>query len=855
MKGLSIPEQSRFILSLLVGYIVIYVPSLAATPTTYNPSFLENINGQNAVADLSAFTLSPQAQLPGTYRVAVYVNGSYSGYTEEFIFSHSENSANDELQPCLNLAQLKKFGVMVEAFAALRDEKYQQQACVPFQKIIPQSAAEFVFSQQRLNLSFPQASMIRTARGEVDPSRWDDGIPAALLDYSFSGSEQLKRENSGNGRSQYLNLRSGLNLGAWRLRNYSTWYNQPRGASWQTINSYLQRNIVALKSQLTVGDSFSPGEIIDSIKFRGVQLGSDDSMYPDSLRGFAPVIRGIAQTSAQVTIRQNNYVIYQTYVPPGPFIIADLFPTSSSGDLDVTITEADGKVQHYIQAFSALPIMQREGRIKYNLAAGEYRGGNDRQSSNFAQGSLMWGSPLGMTLYGGALGAEKYQSAVLGLGKNFASFGALSFDITQSLADLHNSDGRRDGQSLRFLYAKSFAESGTHFRLLGYRYSTEGFYTFDEAMKANGRLDHQNPNTSSSYRKRSQLQGSLNQRVSDNGSVFFNLSRQDYWDGNRNQLSMQTGYNGNWQGISYALSYSLSQSSRNDASNDNIVSFSMSVPIDDLLRRPVWTNYSLTRGGGQTTQQAGVSGSLLEDNNLSYSVQQSYSHNGNGASGNASLAYSGTQGSSQLGYYYNPNQQQFTYGLRGGVVGHEDGVTLSQSLNETVALVKAPGASHLRVLSNSGVSTDWRGYAVVPSSVAYRETRIRVDATSLDNNAELLETAKDVVPTRGAVVRAEFATRVGHRVMMPLHQSNGKLVPFGAMVSLVDDRAKEPLAAIVDERGQVYLTGLPEKGQLKVKWGQDRTQSCTVNYHLPAEIKSSTPLITLSQQQCQQGQE
>lgn len=855
MKGLFIPGQSRTILSLLIGYIVICVPSLAATPVTYNPGFLENINGQNAVADLSAFTLSPQAQLPGTYRVAVYVNGSYSGYTEEFVFSHSENAASDELQPCLSRAQLKKFGVMVEAFAALRDEKDQQQACAPFQKIIPQSAAEFVFNQQRLNLSFPQASMVRTARGEVDPSRWDDGIPAALVDYSFSGSEQLKRENGGNGRSQYLNLRSGLNLGAWRLRNYSTWYNQPRGTSWQTINSYLQRDIVSLKSQLTVGDSFSPGEIIDSIKFRGVQLGSDDSMYPDSLRGFAPVIRGIAQTNAQVTIRQNDYVIYQTYVSPGPFIIADLFPTSSSGDLDVTITEADGKIQHYIQAFSALPIMQREGRIKYNLAAGEYRGGSNRETSNFAQGSLMWGSPLGMTLYGGAMGAEKYQSAVLGLGKNFASFGALSFDITHSLADLNNSAGRREGQSLRFLYAKSFAESGTHFRLLGYRYSTEGFYTFDEAMKANARVDPQDSTPSSSYRKRSQLQGSLNQRVSDTGSVFFNLSRQDYWDGNSNQLSVQTGYNGNWQGISYALSYSRSRSSRNDATNDNIVSFSLSVPIENLLRRPIWSSYSLTSGGGRTTQQAGVSGSLLDDNNLNYSLQQSYDHRGDGNSGNASLAYSGTYGSSQLGYYYNHNQQQFTYGLRGGVVGHEDGVTLSQSLNETVTLVKAPGASNLRVLSNSGVTTDWRGYAVVPSSVAYRETRIRVDATSLDNNAELLETAKVVVPTRGAVVRAEFATRVGYRVMMPLQQSSGKPVPFGAMVTLVDDRAKEPLAAIVDERGQVYLTGLPEKGQLKVKWGQERTQSCTVNYQLSTGMKLSTSLITLSQQQCLQGQE
>ncbi|MEA7538889.1 fimbria/pilus outer membrane usher protein, partial [Salmonella enterica subsp. enterica serovar Virginia] len=38
----------------------------------------------------------------------------------------------------------------------------------------------------------------------------------------------------------------------------------------------------------------------------------------------------------------------------------------------------------------------------------------------------------------------------------------------------------RKGQSYRFLYSKSF-NSGTDFRLLGYKYSTSGYYTFQEA--------------------------------------------------------------------------------------------------------------------------------------------------------------------------------------------------------------------------------------------------------------------------------------------------------------------------------------------------------------------------------------
>lgn len=114
------------------------------------------------------------------------------------------------------------------------------------------------------------------------------------------------------------------------------------------------------------GGTYTPGDVLSGVPFRGAQLASDDSMLPDSQRGFAPVVRGITQSNAQVTVRQNNNVIYQTYVPPGAFIIDDLFPTASSGDLEVTIKEADGSERQFKQAFSAAPLMQREGSLKYS---------------------------------------------------------------------------------------------------------------------------------------------------------------------------------------------------------------------------------------------------------------------------------------------------------------------------------------------------------------------------------------------------------------------------------------------------------------------------------------------------------
>ncbi|WP_157632460.1 fimbria/pilus outer membrane usher protein, partial [Bacillus cereus] len=80
--------------------------------------------------------------------------------------------------------------------------------------------------------------------------------------------------------------------------------------------------------------------------------------------------RGIARTNAQVIIKQNGYTIYQSYVSPGAFEITDMYPTGSSGDLDVTIKEADGSEQHQLVPFASLPVLQREGRLKYSLTSG-----------------------------------------------------------------------------------------------------------------------------------------------------------------------------------------------------------------------------------------------------------------------------------------------------------------------------------------------------------------------------------------------------------------------------------------------------------------------------------------------------
>ncbi len=130
----------------------------------------------------------------------------------------------------------------------------------------------------------------------------------------------------------------------------------------------------------------------------------------------------------------------------------------------------------------------------------------------------------------------------------------------------------------------------------------------------------------------------------------------------------------------------------------------------------------------------------------------------------------------------------------------------------------------------------WRGYAILPFATEYRENRVALNANSLADNVELDETVVTVIPTHGAIARATFNAQIGGKVLMTLKYGN-KSVPFGAIVTHGENKN----GSIVAENGQVYLTGLPQSGQLQVSWGKDKNSNCIVEYKLP-EVSPGTLL-------------
>lgn len=826
-------------LALLVGGVLPCTSAYA--DYNFNPAFISQDGGQQDVADLSAFEKGDGVPA-GTYIADVYVNTS-EVETKSTVTLAADSKGN--IVPQFTGSELLSMGIRTDSLKLEGSDDPTQTYFL--QDIISGASTEFDVINQRLDITVPQIYVQNNGRGYIPPEQWQQGINAILLNYDMSGNKDWQDDGSSSD-SNFLSLQSGVNLGPWRLRDSSSWnYNKSQdgetSSEWEHVSTYAERNIAFLKGEMKVGDTSTGADIFDSLPFRGMQIASDENMLPDSQRGFAPTIRGIAQSNARVVIRQNGYVLYQTYVPPGAFEINDLFPTSTSGDLDVTVTENNGNEQHYTVPYSTVPLMQREGHIKYGINAGEVRDNSDQKDEpHFFQADAEWGLAHGFTLYGGTQQSDNYHAYALGLGKNIGELGALSVDITQATSTLAD-NSEHDGQSIRFLYAKSLNTLGTTFQVLGYRYSTEGFYTLSDTTYKmmsgynnyhDDDIDDDEPDYQDYYNlyytKKGKIQISINQSLAGLGSLYFTGSEQNYWHTDEKEKLLQAGYSGNWNSISYSLSYSYDKSPGQEDS-DQRISANISIPVS-LFMGPDYTHNAYvtynnnTDKHGNATQSVGLSGTLLEGNNLNYNVQQGYTNHGGSANGSASLSYTGQYNDMNIGYNYDDDMQQVNYGVSGGVVIHSEGVTFSQPLGNTNVLVAAPGADNVDVENNTGVKTDWRGYAVVPYASTYRQNRVSLDTRTLGNHIDLENAVTNVVPTEGALVKATFDAHVGARTLMTIMHT-GKPLPFGSMLNRPDGGS-----TIVGDGGQAYLSGLPQDGSLTAQWGSGTGESCQVHYHL-----------------------
>ncbi|NVZ18025.1 fimbrial biogenesis outer membrane usher protein [Pseudomonas costantinii] len=755
--------------------------------------------------------------LPGNYRADVAVNGTLVSRQDIRI-----NADADGSHPvvCFNSGLLQLIGVDLRKLSAHATAALESGAtCLDLGQLIEGATATFSPANQQLDISIPQIALRRDARGYVSPELWDRGVTAGTLSYTFNANHN--KTDFGNYDSAYLGLNAGLNLGDWRLRhNGSLNWQKNTGQDYQTLNTYAQRDVTSLQSQLTVGEANTSGEIFDTLAYRGVQLGTDDRMLPESQRGYAPVIRGIARTGARVAVRQAGNLLYETTVAPGAFVIDDLYATGYGGDLDVTVYEADGSEQRFIVPYAATAQLLRPGTSRFSVTAGETRSNYLDQQAKLVQGTYQLGLSNVFTGYTGVQASDDYRSMLGGLAFG-TPVGAMAVDVTQAQTDLKG--GQASGQSVRMSYSKNILSTGSNFAVAATRFSTQNYLDFSNAMQL---LDAERTGLDSSLfgRPRSRLSLTANQSLGALGQVAFSGFTQNYWNQPGRDVQYQFSYSKQVRQVSLGVSANRSRVGLGEMDNSLLFTVSMPLEFGKSRSQPQLSARVMRDNQGNYSEQATLSGTAGEDREYQYSLTGSH----DGASRTNSTSVNGQYigpkaivgGTVSRGEGYD----SLSLNASGSVVAHPEGVTFTPYRGETMAVISAPGAEGARVAGFPGLKLDGRGNAVVPYLRPYELNEVAIDPMGSSLNVELTETSQQVAPRAGAVVALKYGTSSGEAVLLNVTLADGSALPFGA--SVADDRGVS--VGVVGQGGQLYARVKENARRLLISWGTQAGQQCAL---------------------------
>ena len=829
----------------LIGSWMVIDVSAADEPIRFNPAFFGNSRGETL--DLSRYEQG-NPLTPGTYRLDVYLNQNRVGTQEILLRTVADGS---RVEPCLPPALLEQLGVDFTRLPEDQANRARAAECLGPDEMVPQGRLEVDMADLRADLSIPQLYLSRTQRGYVSSKEWDAGVNAGFLGYSNNLSEN--RSNGQRSRQFYSGLNTGLNLGQWRLRHNGSYsYDDQSGSGgrsqYNALSSYVQRDITAAQAQLTLGEFYTPGNLFDSFSFTGVQLRSDERMLPDSMRGFAPVVRGVADTTAKVSVRQGQNLLHETTVPPGPFAIDDLNSAGYAGDLNVTITEADGRTKSFVVPYASMAQLLRPGSSRFSLSAGRYRDDSLDTLPGFVQGTYQYGLSNLWTGYGGSILAQDYRAWQGGVALS-TSLGAVALDLTHSQASGLNdseADGptQLSGRSLRLSYNKLIETTATNFSVAAYRFSSEGYLNFDEYARL-----RDSPSQDRSFKQRSRLQLSLSQPIGERmGQLNFSGLAQDYWRRDQGRdLSYQVGYSNSYSWGSFSFSAARTRSA--GGSMDNQYLLSISLPLGRSRYSPYLSSSINYDGSGNHGVNSSLSGSLGENAQVGYSLYGSrdrYAGQSNSNYG-GNLRYDAAHANYNLSASRGQNYQQASFAMQGTLVAHPGGINATSGQGETMAVLEAAGAKGAQVLSNANTRIADNGYAVVTGLTPYRRNDMALDPKGTSRDVELEMTSQQTAPRAGAVVMLRYPTVVGTAVLLKLVRDDGQMIPLGAQVL----GANGEVLTQVGQGGRAFVRGLEGQGQLLIQWGAG--QSCLASYRMPSAPSSNDEYYQQLELPCHKG--
>nr|WP_314871841.1 fimbria/pilus outer membrane usher protein [uncultured Pseudomonas sp.] len=721
---------------------------------------------------------------------------------------------NLQASPCYSASLLQALGVDRGQLPATAAESLADaHACLSLPALQLAASEDLNFSELRLHLEIAQHALHRQPDGYLPPSSWDSGVTAGFVDYRLNLFQQHDVQQHSSSRQGYLGLRAGVNTGAWYWRHEGNWQASSEGGSrYQPAASWVRRDIPDWSAQFTAGDGYSVGDVFETSAFRGLQVSSDERMLPQSMRGFAPVVRGVANSTALLSIHQRGVLLHESTVPPGPFEISDLYASGINQDLQITLREADGSVRSFTMPYQAAPLALRPGAHRFELNSGVWRDGEGATGPAFVQGSWQQGLDNQLSVHGGGWLSDDYLASALGAAVN-SQFGAFGMTAYMSRSAPRPKQSLQ-GQALRLSWHHRLEYSATDLGVSVTQTDSPDYQTFNDFAfaRADGRSDQ----------ARWRASASLNQDLGPGGRLNVSAISSQRWRGQGGATGYNLGYHNAYRALGYGLNLNREQRAGGRAVNS--LTFTVSAPLG--LRR----NGSVSSGlnldsEGRSSASLRWSATAGAQDQWGYGLAAVRQGGADSATGfDADLLRRSSAGEFSGSLASRPGHRQAALGVRGALVAHAGGVTAAPALGESFAIVHAPGAASARIAQYPYIRLDNRGYAVTPALTPYSVNTVELDPRGMTDQVELQLTAQSLVPRAGAVGYLQYATRSGLRWTLEARREDGQTLPFGAQVTDVEGTE----LGLVGQGSRLHLRSDDPLAALDVVWGSAAGQRCRI---------------------------
>lgn len=817
-------------------------PIVAATSdlrSLFSKGALRDIFGsENAKFDFAK--IQEEAEV-GVRFFDIYVNGDFLIHQRVELFRRPDGNIGIRIPAQVLFIQPLRFGELPK-LSRMMPMDYTDSV----DELIPGASVHFDSLAGRVDVDIPRSWYASFGiHSDVVPSqRWTYGIPALAVNYHANAD--IRRYDSSTARHGYLDFDGQFNWNEWRIfANGSVSYDDDEEGSETEFDRgsfYATRVFGESQTRIRIGEIYTQSYYMDAIPIIGLELHDDESMMSTAERAYTPVVSGIAQTAARVTVRQMGRIVFERNVPAGPFSFDDLPGLTAGSDLEVTITEQSGQERTFLVPYVTNPFLLRAGRIHFTAAIGRWRDnvydrGTDDHPFVFS-GGIGYGLPFDMSVFAGTQLSDDYTGATAGVAVNLGAPGSVSFQLDHS--DYHSAFSNNDGKGtrFRFLWSNRFRTLGSYVSASWRRYVSGEYMTLSDTMLRTTSDQWIYSNYNGSLRDEASL--TLTQPLGKMGSLSVSGSLYRYED-DRSRQNISTTYTKNWKGVTFSLSM---QHYRNESNfyedRETIFYGTVNIPLSLFAGYKAaahYVNLGVRRddeGNFETTE--GVSGTFGENNRWSYSL--SAGQNDGDQSYYGSLSHEAEYGRFSVSASHDELTTAFAGSMEGSIIATSDGVFPARTLSGASALLEIPDAPEARP-NQFTVSSRVGDRVLITGLSNYRVNEVAINPNTVPPNVTMPVYVKRLVPADDAILVVPFETMRGWQFVPELQFADGTRLPYGTAVRVIDGGLLSGMDTVLNERARAYFPSAPVEGTIEAVWEEEGTRkTCWAPFSLAEDIKT-----------------